>query len=414
MKIGTNLILLGILSMLVGTAFASPLLISELERVPFWTVPEGPKAEFSINVKYADFTLQENASDRVVAGHRLSILDYYIVLNVTNHSDLPAEVSEFNFVAAKDITVIPSALGGFFGTHKGGMHSNNFGPAEGYAGHVGAARVEGIWLDGEWINDTWVPEGGLQEIWRSEDIFPPEGLEEIWKPDVYPPANVISGNKEAIPFTSYGGSTSNNTNYYTYSGTIFNVEGDNYWIEGVPLKEYIVNNEVKSTIIYYNGSWIDVTDRIEVQERPYVSASNTLLQIKTYFRQSKRNNSGSSGISHALSESDVSHTSLAGGFNNIWAPHQSRLILLTGTVNVESWKESLNDGKITLYTGIANFLNDQLVDGTYVNTYSSATELETVQLEITEDGYLYNTILSDNQMFVTDSFGVEVFIEPRS
>jgi hypothetical protein len=33
-------------------------------------------------------------------------------------------------------------------------------------------------------------------------------------------------------------------------------------------------------------------------------------------------------------------------------------------------------------------------------------------MELTEDGYLYNTILSDNQMFVMDSFGVEAFIEP--
>ena len=49
-----------------------------------------------------------------------------------------------------------------------------------------------------------------------------------------------------------------------------------------------------------------------------------------------------------------------------------------------------------------------------LDTLSRAIELKPIQLEITEDRYIYNTILSEDQMFVTDSFGVEVFIEPRS
>ena len=52
-----------------------------------------------------------------------------------------------------------------------------------------------------------------------------------------------------------------------------------------------------------------------------------------------------------------------------------------------------------------------------VGVYDSNTvddEIKQVQLELTEDGYVYNTILSDDQMFVMDAFGVEVFIEPRS
>ena len=76
--------------------------------------------------------------------------------------------------------------------------------------------------------------------------------------------------------------------------------------------------------------------------------------------------------------------------------------------------ESLKEGEITLYTGATNYLSDYIVNGTYFNTYSSATELKTVQFEITDNGYLYNTILADDQRLVTDSFGVEVFIEPRS
>lgn len=127
MKTGSKLVLIGFLSLLVGSAFASPLLVAELDNiVPFWTVPEGPKADFNISVVYANFTIQENASNHVVAGYNMSVLDYCVVLNVTNDSNLHATVSELNFAAAKEITIIPSALGGFFGTHEGGMHSNNF------------------------------------------------------------------------------------------------------------------------------------------------------------------------------------------------------------------------------------------------------------------------------------------------
>ena len=46
MKIGTNMILLGILSMLIGTVFASPLLVSELEIRPYVPpLPKGPTAD---------------------------------------------------------------------------------------------------------------------------------------------------------------------------------------------------------------------------------------------------------------------------------------------------------------------------------------------------------------------------------
>jgi len=363
MKIGTNLILLGILSMLVGTAFASPLLISELDIIPFPRVPEGPKADFSVSVEYANFTVQDQASDRTSGGYNLSILDYYIVLNVTNHSDLKAKVARFDFAAAKDITVVPSALRGY---------STSSGDASD-KGHGGAAMVEGVWLDGEWLNVTWVPEGGLDEIWGTEGETHPQVISLHEK--IFAELN--------ISVSSYG-----------FGSTRFTIEGSNFWME----------------LIYTNGSWIDVTGRVEVKEKPYVSVTNSLLHLMTNFVETPKSNYTSMfGMSSIYSGAD--------GFNNTWAPHQSRLILLTGTMDVGAfWEglESLKEGEITLYTGATNYLSDYIVNGTYFNTYSSATELKTVQLDITEDGYLYNIILSDDQMFVMDSFGVEVFIEPRS
>jgi hypothetical protein len=383
MKIGTNLILLGILSMLIGSAFASPLLISELDIWSLPRVPEGPKADFSVSVAYANFTVQDQASGRVSGGYHLSILDYYIVLNVTNHSDFKAKVARFDFAAAKNITVVPCALGGYSTTSED--------PAD--TGHGSAGIVEGVWLDGEWLNVTWVPEGGLDKIWGIEDGIP-FGIHSF-REQIFSELN--------ITVHSYGGGSS----WYI-------IEGENFWMEGVPIQEYIYNNEIVATLIYTNGSWTNVTGRIELKEKePYVSVTNSLLEQTINFVETPESSYPQSGISSGMS----SVYSGTDGFNNTWAPHQSRLILLKGKTDVGAfWEglESLKEGEITLYTGATNYVLDNPVNGTYFDTYSSATELKKVQLEITENEYLYNTILSDNQMFVTDSFGVEVFIEPRN
>lgn len=418
MKITSNLFFIGVISLLIGSVFASPLLVSELDIVPFLLVPEGPKAEFSISVAYANFTINNNSSE----------LEYYIVLNVTNHSDLTARVASTDFAAAQNVTIIPSAFGGFTGTHEGsgvgGTGGSNFVPEKGYAGHIEAGRVEGVWLDGEWINVTWVPEGGLDEIWFSEDILHPEGLDGAWPPPFYPyvkkePTVNYTDNLEGISSFHSGGARSRAEYSYSYGGTYFRIGGGNYWIEGVPLKEHIVDNEVKTTIIYYNGSWIDVTGRVEVKESPYVTAANTLLKTHNFFggEQAEESDSLPGGMASVCTATFGSGSALPRGFSNIWEPHQSRLLVMNGTIAVDvSGKavEPLKNGEITLYSAATNHLKDEKVDGHYVYTYSSTTELKTVQLDITEDTYIYNTILSDDEMFVMDSFGIEVFIEPRS
>ena len=381
MKIGTNLIVLGILSMLIGTAFASPLLISELDIWLLPRVPEGPKADFSVSVVYANFTVQDQASNRTSGGYHLSILDYYIVLNVTNHSDLEAEVACFDFDAAKDVAIVPCVLGG-------GCSVTTEDASYTFDGSAGIA--DGVWLDGEWINVTWVPEGGLDAIWgRNEDGFS-FGLYSFYE-------QVISDLNLTVHSGGFGSSS-------------YIIEGENFWMEGVPIQEYIYNNEVVATFMYTNGTWMNVTGRVEAEEpEQYVSVTNFLLDQTINFVETPESNYPQSGISNVYSGTD--------GFNNTWAPHQSRLILLKGTVDVGAfWEglESLKEGEITLYTGAFNYVLSDPVNGTYFDTYSSATELKQIQLEITEDGYLYNTILSDDQVFVMDSFGVEVFIEPRN
>jgi len=290
---------------------------------------------------------------------------------------------------------------------------------------VRAGRVEGLWLDGEWINTTFVPEGGLSEIWKSQNIFPPKELEGIWEPDWIHYEEIekwVSENTydNRPPYVSFGGSRINETrHYYAYGGTIVAYEGGNYWIEGVPLIEHIADNEVKTTAIYYDGSWINATGRVEFVEEPFVAASDFLFEFKSSFH-------GYIEKSSTVPNGYLSDFSSVGGraegsapitfvfeFDNVWEPYESRLILLNGSVNVGNlWKpdELLKDNELTLYTALYNYVAERTVDGVKVNTDSIAVELMTIKLERIEGSYLFNAILSGDQRFAFDVSGIEVFI----
>ena len=429
MKTKTKFILLGILSFLVGSAFATPLLVSELEVVPFWTIPQGAKADLSISVAYANFTLQNDLPkyDVNVGEYLEANLDYSIVLNVTNLSDLPTKVSNFGFVGVKNTTITPSALGGFhISNQNSSRYSSSFifsGPDEGYLGHVGTGRVEGLWLDGEWINTTWVPQGGLEEIWRSENIFPPKALEEVWEYNWYPYdtinflKNMTSEFPDADipPFVSYGGSRSNDAKqYYTRRGTIFTYEGENYWIEGVPLREYIADNEVKATLVYYNGSWIDATGMVKYEERPFVSASEVFMQVQLGFYGDSPyvEEDSSFPVGSYLDSSILKGFKFIYEFDNTWMPYQSRLILLSGSVVVDnSWNpdELLKASEVTVYMELVNYVTENIIDGVKVNTVSTSTELVPIRLERNLGSYLYDDLsLGEDSVF--DLFDVEVFV----
>ena len=410
MKTKTKLILLGILSLLIGSAFATPLLITELEIVPFNVMPEGVKADFNINAEYVNITIQNDIINR--DNELEASLDYYFVLNITNLSDVPAKLSNSFFAGAKNVTATPSALGGYHATNQDTTsYSSSSGPTNGYLGNVQGARVEALWLDGDLINTTWVPQGGLWEIWRSEDIFPPKELEGVWEP------NWFQGDTNSPePYITYGGGRSNDTgHYYHWGGRVSNIEGGNYWIEGVPLKEYIADNKVKATIIYLNGSWVDVTGRVELlKETPFVSATELLVQINNKFTGLKDDMSSITADSNAQSSVSFGFNSeYFYGFDNTWKAHESRLILLKGSITVSNlWNldDLLEDKEITFYTALTNYVAENVVNGVQVNTVSTATELVTIELEIVGDSFFYNTILSDDQTFVTDSSGLEVFI----
>jgi hypothetical protein len=362
LKIGTNLILIGILSMLIGTAFASPLLISELEIRPYHApLPKGPTADIDVNVVYVNFSVGDTDGD-------LTDIAYFVVLNITNNSDDWAVVNMVQFSAAQNITRGVSSDSPFFG--------ENSTTTTGW-------EAEGAWVDGEWYNLTWVPH---EHFWMNFSAM-------------------IHGEEMGEGVTL----------------------GEGYWMEGVQLMNKYVGGKLSNIYMNMNGTWVDVTGRIEWLDyngnvvdtsSGRMDFSTVVTGLGTFFGEMKFFTSGgnSTDDEEEIPFSIIS-TRAPTDFNNLWAPHQSRLIALSADKKIfnmflhHAKLEQLNTEPTTFRGSVHSYLNGTI--GVY-DSNSVDDEIKQVQLEITEDGYLYNTILSDDQMFVMDSFGVEVFIESRN
>jgi len=362
MKIGTNLILIGILSMLVGTAFASPLLISELEIRPYIApLPKGPTADIDVNVVYVNFSVGDT-------GEYLTDISYFVVLNITNNSDEWAKIKLAQISAAQNITSGVSSDSPFFG--------ENSTSTSGW-------KAEGAWVDGEWYNLTWVPH---EYFWMNCSI-------------------IVNGKEMGEGVTL----------------------GEGYWMEGVQLMDKHVGGKLSNIYMNMNGTWVDVTGRIEwldyngnvIDTSPErMDFSTAVTGSGTFFGEMKFFSAGGNTTDdeEEIPFSIIS-TRAPTDFNNLWAPHQSRLIALSAdrkilNVYLESSKlEQLKTEPTTFRGSVHSYLNGTI--GVY-DSNSVDDEIKQVHLKITEDGYLYNAILSDDQMFVMDSFGVEVFIEPRN
>ena len=143
MKTKTNFLLIGLLSLLVGSAFASPLLVAELSDIKPYRepLPEGPKADVSASVVYANFSVGDTSVSEVY-NKNVTDISYFVVLNITNNSDEWAVVTQVNFDAAQNITegIAPDSQ----------FASNNWTSSSGW-------DAKGAWVDGTWYNLTWVP-----------------------------------------------------------------------------------------------------------------------------------------------------------------------------------------------------------------------------------------------------------------
>lgn len=151
--------MIAVLALTAGIVFASPLVILPLNVKPFPNVPQGRKADFSVDIVYASFGIPANLDNQSL-GDGTSVINgtiinetepyqpgqtYMVVLNVTNLSDIEANISEVGFAAAQDIRIIRSALGGF-------SFSTGAGPGVDFGG-----VVKGVWLDNKWLDVTWIP-----------------------------------------------------------------------------------------------------------------------------------------------------------------------------------------------------------------------------------------------------------------
>jgi hypothetical protein len=365
-KIGFKLAFIGILSLLVGSAFASPLLIAELGDIRPYTpaLPKGATADIDVNIVYANFSVGDTYEDPEYGN--LTDVSYFVVLNITNNCDYWASINMIQFTAAQNITKGISADSPFFG--------ENWTDSKGW-------EAKGAWVDGKYYNLTWVPHSNF---WMNA-------------------SSLIHGTEmEDIP-----------------------IIGEGYWMEGVQLMDKAVGGNVTNMYMNMNGTWVDVTGRVEwiddmtgeivdinperVNPPPVVTGSGTL------FMEHKMLGPGSSGSDPEIGNS--ASTSAPEEFNHLWAPHQSRLIVLSNDRHIltklfdASKVKQLKTEPITFHGSVLSHLNGT---GGLWDSSTVDDEIKQVQMELTEDGYVYNAILADDQMFVMDSYGVEVFIEPRN
>jgi hypothetical protein len=390
MRLTTNLLLVAALAFSIGVAFASPMIYDKVISYPFKS-REGPKADFSVSVIYANFNVSENVS-RNFGGVNFRLVNYYAILNVTNLSDFPARVSELEIGAAENITADLGLAGGIsvFGDSGGAVSS-------------GGGLVDGVYLDSRWINVTWIP--GTY----------PEGLSQV---------------KHNGPY---------NMGFTEVSTTIpelpANSSQTGFWIGGVLVSE---RHEINSgglifsrTAIYINGEWVDVSGHVQVKNpQPNVLGVGSVvfesLKCQDY-------NANITTLTPIFNQSRNQHLPLPtdqyyqiwsgeGGFRNNWTQGESRLILLNGKVEVavhvfgDGGLESLAAGKICLFASVSSYVKsfEEMVNGNFSNTENTAFELKQVQIEETPNGYFYNRIFGENQTIITDQFGVEVFLRPGS
>ena len=95
------------------------------------------------------------------------------------------------------------------------------------------------------------------------------------------------------------------------------------------------------------------------------------------------------------------------GWSQYWPPNTSRLIVLTGMVEVSSLAYA------TLETGTIYLFGEVKGKPYGGGSWSTGYSVKQVQLQIIEKEFLYNTTLSENQLFRIDNNGIEAYIETR-
>ncbi len=419
----------------MGIAYAAPMLIVPMNVQPFPQVLEGVKAEFGVDVVYAnietvdyqfidpDYNIDGSLNHTVT--NSATNVTYNIVLNVTNLSDEPATLYEVSFAARQDVNVQDSILGGT-------IYDFGYNPYNSYwASRKFGGIVDGVYLDGNWVNVTWLPQvqydynGTLVTVSYPECLF--SLAQARWQD------SIIQGPLSPEEIETY-------SQDHTINGTIpdipTNASETGTWFEGVPITEYYdQTGHPLVTMMYINGAWVDVTGRVTVDNaQPMTTVSNMLVnEVMTFNAQPYGNMNSTLGpITTLPTWGDWGNMKTvfwfpwdysSQPFNSTFAPHESRLIAFNHTQTFgrsspdsppANGLTALQTGTLDLYASASNYITNWPVNGTYYDTVSTTTQVKQIQFQTTPNGYLYNNILAANQILQKGNSAYEVIVVPRT
>jgi hypothetical protein len=396
MRTAHKLLLAAVVLLCVGVAVASPTFLFQDTGVmdydagwydsPQLGTLEGPKAVFSVEPVYAQFTIIGDHGSLNETNPRF-VIDYKIVLNITNLSDREAEMTHADFAAAEEIKITPAVLADVLFSRAGETATGSCG-----------GMVEGVWLDEQWVHSTWLP---------GKDY----------------PSNLFREIKYEHTVTTI------------IPDLPLNATEEGTWINAVPIAQYRNASGVAAVHMYIDGTWIDATGRVRADpEQPFLHGTNTLIGSATTFSVEHYpvdyNNidsftSNMTGIPSQLwkmsGDNAMSYRWAYGmegnrGFDCTWQPQQSRLVMLNAsrTVFSTSGLDALESGEIMLYAAVANYVSNPPVNGVFSDNSLTAFWIKNIQLENTPDGYVYNNILHLDETFQTGVSGLEAFVVPKS
>jgi hypothetical protein len=356
MKIRMTLVAIALVGLITGIAFAGPLVLSELD-VKKWTHHvQGETVDFEVEPLFANFTVVNPEAD--VIDMRVN---FQVWVNITNPSELGANLSRLDFSAGETIT-------GFSGYPVIGGNSSGGSGFE----------AEGAFVDGKWYNLTWT-----------------NGTYPFFDRD---------GNMQPSPFQ-----TTNRTAY---------------WMEGVQLYQRHVNGTVVAVYMNMNGTWTEVTGRVEVEE-PEPSQGvmvENCIASQSRFPERLLGSFPIEGDDSDELEFGMTDICGEGSFDECWEPGESRIILLEGVRGFGSWVELKNfnpidlleSGSVNSRTLTLNYLDTDvwMVNGTVLDIWSTTEEIKPLELTKVGNSYVYNMDLLEEYTFTVDDWN-EVFLELR-
>jgi hypothetical protein len=388
----TKIITCMILSVIIGIIVTTPLLVAELNVKPWIEQAQGPTVPFNSKVVYINYTIAN--PDEPITQISGPTIDYYAVINVTNpSSDYRAILSSIYFSAAQEVQSTNKTLSEYLNSTVSGE----------------GGEAKGAWVDGIYYNVTWtIP---------------------------YPHFN-IDGTmiQEPIPNST----EENFTGYYQ-------------WKEGVQYyKRTVRNDTVTNTYTYLNmnGTWVDVTGRIiidqtEPDHKPVYSITGTInTNNMNYLNGYRGYHSGlpkanddmdsylfASGETRLLVISgsfDLRLPSLSGEVHTINYQSEGYVSIVYHSGEASPWDvggeywinpvDVIQSGIIQTYTHTKSIVDIDPTpkDNIFINTFADTIEVQELTLTQVGNSYIYNAVLSDNQMFQFDQYGLEAFIVPRS